>query len=110
MKTDFIDRTLIYLKRQYDKDEVVSALYKKLSENEIEIGKLNSEIEHLKSELQIDKESKEINLLAKIEAKKEEYYMIKIKECKKYRKEIRQLRHQRNDLISKCYILENNLK
>ena len=53
---DFYDRTLIRLKRQYSKDEVVAALIKKLSETEINVGILKDEIDYLKSELQSDKE------------------------------------------------------
>jgi hypothetical protein len=42
---DFYDRTLIRLKRQYSKDEVVAALIKKLSETEITVGILKDEID-----------------------------------------------------------------
>jgi len=103
---DYCERTLLKLRRQYDKDEVVSALYKKLSDQEIEIGKLKSEIDFLNSELQPDKERKEIIRISKIEARKNELYQMKVEEIKKQRKEIRQLRNQKNDLIAKCYNLE----
>lgn len=47
----FIDNVLIRLKRQYSKDELVAALNKKISELEIENGKLLSEIEYLNDEI-----------------------------------------------------------
>ena len=103
---DFYDRTLIRLKRQYSKDEVVAALIKKLSETEITVGILKDEIDYLKSELQSDKEQKEIVRAGKVEARKDELYKMKLEECKKQRAEIKQLRHQRNDLIAKCFSLE----
>lgn len=103
---DFYDRTLISLKRQYSKDEVVAALIKKLTEAEIEVGKLKAEIDYLQNELQSDKEQKEIVRAGKIEARKDELYKMKVEECKKQRAEIKQLRHQRNDLIAKCFSLE----
>lgn len=105
-KQDFYDRTLIRLKRQYGKDEVVAALIKKLSEAETEIGKLSAEIDYLQNELQSNKEQKEINRMAKVEARKEELYRLKVEETRKQRAEIKQLRHLRNDLICKCSALE----
>ena len=103
---DFYDRTLIRLRRQYSKDEVVAALIKKLNETEITVEILKDEIDYLKSELQSDKEQKEIVRAGKIEARKDELYKMKVEECKKQRAEIKQLRHQRNDLIAKCFSLE----
>ena len=98
---DFYDRTLIRLKRQYSKDEIIAALIKKLSETEITVGILKDEIDYLKSELQIDKEQKEIIIAGKIEARKNELYKMKVEENKKQRDKIKQLTHQRNDLIAK---------
>jgi hypothetical protein len=49
MKQDYIDRTIIRLKRQYSKDELVAALIKKLSESETKNGILLDEIDYLKS-------------------------------------------------------------
>ena len=48
---DYFDNVLTKLRRQYSKDEVVSALSKKISELEIENGALKSEIQHLEFEL-----------------------------------------------------------
>jgi uncharacterized small protein (DUF1192 family) len=103
---DFYDRTLIRLRRQYSKDEVVAALIKKLSETEINVGILKDEIDYLKSELQSDKEQKEIIRATKIEARKDELYKIQLERCRKQREEIKKLTAQRNDLIAKCFSLE----
>jgi cell shape-determining protein MreC len=54
MKSKYIDNVLIKLRREYSKDEIVSALSKRLSETEIENGKLKSYIQ----ELEIKRESK----------------------------------------------------
>ena len=43
----WLDNTLIYLKRQYSKDELVSALTVTLNKKETEIGVLNSEKDEL---------------------------------------------------------------
>lgn len=106
---DFIDRTLIRLKRQYNKDEVVAALTKKLSEAETKIGKLSSEVDYLKNELQSDKEQKDIKRLAKLEVRKEELYKMIVQENRKQLAEIKKLIQMRNDLIAKCSALEKNL-
>ena len=53
---------LIKLRRKYSKDEVVSALYAKISEKSLEIGKLLSEIDFLNSEL--NKQNSEVEKIA----------------------------------------------
>jgi len=53
-KKDFIDRTLLKLRRQYSANETISALNKKLKELEYENGVLQSEVsemEYLRNEL-----------------------------------------------------------
>jgi predicted nuclease with TOPRIM domain len=103
---DFYDRTLISLKRQYSKDEVFAALIKKLKETEVEVGKLKAEIDYLENELQLDEEGKEVKRLGRIEARKDEMYKTQLERCKKQQKEIKKLRQERNDMIAKCYTLE----
>ncbi|MFA5299340.1 MAG: hypothetical protein WC389_14210 [Lutibacter sp.] len=105
-KIDFYDRALISLKRQYSKDEVFAALIKKLKETEVEVGKLKAEIDFLENELQVDKEKKEINRLGRIEARKDEMYKTQLERCKKQQVEIKRLRNEKNDLIAKCYAIE----
>ena len=46
------DRVLIRLRREYSKDEVVSALSKKLSKVEIELGQSKSYIEELEHRIE----------------------------------------------------------
>lgn len=96
------DDILIKLKRHYGKDEVVSALSKKLSEAEILIGQLKSEIDFLQSELQSDKEQKEINRISKIESRKDELMKMKTNQINSLKDQNKKLINQRNDLISKC--------
>lgn len=63
----YIDNALIKLRRKYSKDELVSALSKKLSEAEIENGKLNSYIQELESKIESrTKLKKEIDRLHKL--------------------------------------------
>ena len=100
-KHDYLDNVLIKLKRQYEKDEAVAALIKKLKEKDLEIGKLSAEIDYLNSELKNDKEQKEINRLGKIEARKDELYEIQLQTNRKQRKKIKELIHVRNDLIAR---------
>lgn len=109
-KQDYFERTLIKLKRQYSKDELVASLLKQISEKDIEIGKLKAEVDYLQNELQIDKEHKKINRLAKIEARKEELYQMKVEDNKKQRAEIKRLHLLKSDLIAKNHALEEELK
>ena len=63
MEKDFFDDVLIKLKREYSKDEILSAIIKQNSELTIEIGKLKSEIEHLEFELQNQKKIDEQEII-----------------------------------------------
>jgi inorganic pyrophosphatase/exopolyphosphatase len=47
----YIDNVLLKLRRQYEKDEVLSAFIKKISELEVENGKLTSYIQELEDKL-----------------------------------------------------------
>lgn len=105
-KKDYIERTLIKLKREYGKDELVSTLLKQISEKDIELGKLRSEIDYLQNELEIDKEQKEINRTARVEARKDELYRMKIEHIKSQRLKIKKLRSLNSDLIAKNYALK----
>lgn len=99
IKENYIDRTLVRLRRQYSKDEVVAGLNSKLKEKDIEIGKLLSEIDYLNNKLKNG--AKEINRLAKIEARKEELYQLKDSHVKCLRKEIKKLKTVIRDLVVK---------
>jgi cell shape-determining protein MreC len=60
----YIDNVLIKLRREYSKDELVSALSKRLSEAEIENGKLKSYIDELEDSIEpINKLKKELKRL-----------------------------------------------
>jgi hypothetical protein len=100
-KHDYLDNVLIKLKRKYGKDEAVAALIKQIKEKDLEIGKLSAEIDHLNSELDGKNREKEINRLAKIEARKDVMYQIQLQTNKKQREKIKNLIKVRNDLICK---------
>ena len=80
---EYLDNVLLKLKRKYSKDETVAALTKKLKEVEIENGKLSAEIAYLEHEAKENVDSKEIMKLAKIEARKEKLYLLKLNEINK---------------------------
>jgi len=69
---EYLDGVLIKLKRKYSKDEVVSALSKKLSESDFKNGELVSELDELKHLLQTS--SKENKSLKKDVCKANESY------------------------------------
>jgi hypothetical protein len=96
---NYFDRCLIKLKRDYGKDEFVAHLLKLLKERDIEIGKLNSEIDYLTYELKSKKYNIEINQKAMVEIKKDELYSKKENECNKLKKEIKQLKQVRDSLL-----------
>jgi cell shape-determining protein MreC len=58
----YIDNVLIKLRREYSKDELVSALSKKLSEAEIENGKLKSYIQELEDKIESRTKLKKENI------------------------------------------------
>lgn len=106
MNNDYYDRTLLRLRREYGKDETVAALSKKLSETELENGKLQAEILHLQNLINQLQNMPEIEKLAKIEAKRaikrEEMYKILHNKCNSQAAEIRRLKIDINRLIAKC--------
>ena len=103
---DYTDNVLIKLRRKYSKDETIAALSKKISELEIEKGKLSSEIEHLQYQNEKDFDNKEIMKLAKIEARKEKLYLLKVNENKKMREENIALRKYRSELLNEVSVLK----
>lgn len=110
LEMDYTDKVLIKLKRKYSKDETVAALTKKLKESEIENGKLSAEIAHLEHEAKDNANSKEIMKLAKIEARKEKLYLLKLNENKKLRKENIDLRRYRSELINELLVLKKKME
>ena len=105
-ENDYIDRTILKLRRQYGKEELVAALIKQLREKDVEIGKLNSEIDHLNAELQSDKEEKEINKTARVQVRKDELYKLQKEKNREQLIEIRKLRKMRDDLIAENVYLK----
>lgn len=107
---DYTDKVLIKLRRKYSKDETVAALSKKVTDLEIENGKLSAEIEHLEHQAKKDFDNKEVMKLAKIEARKEKLYLLKLNENKKLRKENIDLRRYRSELINELLVLKKKME
>lgn len=104
---EYIDRILVKLKRKYGKDELVATLCKKVSELELENGKLNSELAHLEHQLKLNVTQKQINKTANIEVRKEELYTLQLNENNKLREENNRLRRYRDELIHEVFVLKN---
>ena len=49
---DYIDKTILRLRREYSKDEIVSALNKQISERDVTIGILKDTIDELRERIQ----------------------------------------------------------
>jgi SMC interacting uncharacterized protein involved in chromosome segregation len=112
-KHDYFDNVLIKLKREYNMDELVASLIKQISEKDVLIGQLKSEIDELKYELgkyQLDtQEIKKLNKEARIGFRKDELVKgIKL-ENEKLLRMVRELRRVRDNLISKNVALTNKL-
>ena len=124
VKTDvsgsYFDRVLITLKRAYSKDETVSALSKKLSEVEIELGKSIAYIHELEDEKHqrtlksggeqwFEKYKKLKERFDKLdkEARQDELYLMRSKENSRLHSELKRLRKANNELVNKICLLEN---
>ena len=93
----YIDNVLIKLRREYSKDELVSALSKRLSEAEIENGKLKSYIDELEDGYFLEIQNKLNSLTKENESLKSMLKEIK-KEYQPLKKKIHgnPKRHKRN--------------
>ena len=78
---DYIERTILQLRREYGKDELVAALIKQVSEREIEIGKLKAEIDEANDKVEkirakiILERKKKVDVAAEKEIKTDELYV-----------------------------------
>lgn len=104
------DNVLIKLRRDYSKDEAVSALFKKIDELSLELGKMTSEIAHLEHELTKKEDNKEVMKLAKVEARKEKLYQLKLNENAKLRKENQRLQKYKSEILNELLLLKEKLK
>jgi hypothetical protein len=88
-ESKYFDRVLLKLKRQYGKEEYIAALLKKISDLEIENGKLISEkdeaVYNLEQALKLPEQIK-----SKIGARS--YYRKKIVQIKKLQKQVKSLK------------------
>lgn len=108
-KQDYIDRTLIKLRRQYSKDEVVSALNKQLTEKDILIGQLKYEIDEMKHLLSLNDDQKEINKKARIEARKDSLYQEQLNKNKIMGDRLCNLRKDYDKILSENIKLKTQL-
>jgi chromosome segregation ATPase len=97
----YLDRSLIKLRRKYGKDELVASLTKQLSEKDVELGKLKSEIEHLEHELNATDIDKEVTLKARTEVRREEMYKSILEQNKQLKEQNKSLKKHRDELLSK---------
>ena len=95
------DNVLIRLKRKYSKDELVSGLIRQLSEKDVEIGKLKSEICELNYNLKNDG-----RLITK-ELKSESRFIQMSKQIKEINRKNVLLQKTNSDLVTKLIILKN---
>lgn len=115
----YFDNVLIKLRRKYSKDETISALSKKLSEIELELGKSIAYIHELEDEkltlkngeekwFKKYKEIKERFDKLDKEAKLDELYLMRSKENSRLHSELKKLRNENKKLVNKIYILESS--
>lgn len=106
-KLDFIDRTLIRLKREYGKDELVATLNRQIAEKDVEIGQLKAEVDHLQFQLRkpvIIAEPDpvaDINSQARIECRKDELYKGVLRQNKELRNRMKKLNNDYDNLMAK---------
>lgn len=119
---DYIERTILQLRREYGKDELVAALIKQVSEREIEIGKLKAEIDEANDKVEkaksrvIAERKKKIDVSAEREIKKDELYvklekkyLAKIEENNALRKRNVELLKTNKDIICSYNTLDRKL-
>jgi Asp-tRNA(Asn)/Glu-tRNA(Gln) amidotransferase B subunit len=119
---DYIERTILQLRREYGKDELVAALIKQVSEREIEIGKLKAEIDEANDKVEkirarlISERKKKVDVSAEREIKKDELYtklekkyLTKIEENNALRKRNVELLKTNKDIICSYNTLDRKL-
>lgn len=102
------ENVLIKLRRKYSKDEVVSALYAKISEKDLEIGKLISEIYFLNSELK--KQNSEVEKIAVSRIQEHPMWFQQKNLIKKRGEEIKKLKEKNLELSRKNHLLTKKLQ
>ena len=114
MGKDFIDKVLVSAKRTYEKDEIMMALYKKISDGEFRIGELTSERDELRYNL--DKALDELDRIKRGSyyreitkgIKEQAMYQEQMRKMAELRKSNKDLREARDIAYSKMF--NNNKK
>ncbi len=100
-KIGFIERTVLKLRREYSKDELVAHLNKQISEKDVEIGKLKAFITELEANIanleNLDK--KEGKILSKVD----ERVIALEKRNRKLSDKNKRLENKVNSLLYKLY-------
>ena len=101
------DYALISRRRDYGKDEIVSYVIRRIKELRIELGKANSEIDHLNAEIRRLNRNKglhdELSREARIQIRKEEIYDSHKREMAALREKVKRLTKDNHELITKLY-------
>ncbi len=112
-KSNYIDKTIIRLQRQYSKDELVQAMTKKLSDLGLKVGVLESELveykyykENYKKIESLEKENKELK--EKLNKATSTTQSVR-RECKKER-QYQQLENQFRDSARAGFKLKMKIK
>lgn len=94
----YVDDTLIKLKRLYDKDEVVAALYRRVSELKIEIGAITAYTHELEDQIKTLKKKLSRDIRISDEFEKERAKINKTKD--RLKKELLEVTKSRNELLN----------
>jgi len=99
---DYVDNVLVKLRRVYSENEAIQAMGKRLSEKNVEIGKLKAEIDELNDLKKVGLSRAKISQLAMTAAREVEYYRNieaqnhkLLKEIQGLKRQIREIRYDR---------------
>jgi hypothetical protein len=107
---NYEDRLLLRLRREYSKDEVVNAISIALSKKEQEVGELLSEIDFLKEEIESYKKDTDLKKEERKALKREDLYQNLLQQNKRVLAEVKRIRHEKSELVTRCYYAEQKVK
>lgn len=101
-QNQYIDDTLIKLRRKYEKDEYVAVLLRQISDKDVELGKANAYIAGLEDGDWKDRHDKLKKTLDKINSRPPDANILKKnKEIKELKSKLELLRKSHSELITK---------
>ena len=103
-KSSYFDKVLANMKLAFSESDVVKIMIKKLSETEIELGKVISERDELEENLSLAKKEikQHVNIQKEFEEKVKENRIIK-NENRELKRELAEKNDEIRDLLSKLY-------